>query len=670
MPSLSPDLFEAFRAEVSPLAISAGVMSMLAGGALFAGLLTPALAHFILPNPKETRLADYLPFDRVLPDGKTILCRDGMMIQCLEVAGRDITFLTPGEREAYFLARKNWLDALSETGIEVKVFVVRDRVTIDEGLVHENPILREMSARWNASFQNTFRNRQIIALMMPAKGKNTLVKLNDAVEITASILHPYKPKVLNQFDEVGTRRPLWIWARIASPISRPQAGGIGEGVREAVAVDTVMFGGEEGVITFQSGEKKLYTAVIGMRSLGDFTNENFITELMAVPGEVVITHHIDPMARTISQLKLARQHRMMLGARFSTGVDDQFREAMDRVEGNSANASSLAQYAMNIYIYARDLEELAEVEQEVKRIAAGYGISPVREGGTAQSSWFAQFPGYDLWPRSYKLFSNNVAAHITLDHPPEGLPNSDWGPGPIALFRTASGTAYNFQFHVTEEVAAVAHAVAIGPTGGGKTTLITFLTAMAMRHPKLRSYMIDRHGGAYIFTNAVGGNYVTFEGSNLLGRQSELNPFYCTDSPENRSFLRGFLQNISELNDSDTIDEIGFAIDAAFENPGLPKDQRSLANIYDAVFSKAKPLRKQLQRWVDPTVYGKIFNGQRDTLDLVSTRLVTLDFTRIYEHEDLARAVIMYLMHRIQSAITELRAPALIFIDETEPIVK
>jgi type IV secretory pathway VirB4 component len=65
----------------------------------------------------------------------------------------------------------------------------------------------------------------------------------------------------------------------------------------------------------------------------------------------------------------------------------------------------------------------------------------------------------------------------------------------------------------------VAHAVAIWQTGGGKTTLVNFLTAMALRHNKLRTYMVDRHGGAFI-CNAVGGSYVVFEGSDLPGRKT------------------------------------------------------------------------------------------------------------------------------------------------------
>ena len=668
----TPTLLDALRSTTSPSAIIIGSLGVMAGGALFAGLMTPAIAHAMLPSPKETKLADYLPFDQILADGRTVVCRDGTVMVCLEVAGRDITFSTPGEREAYYYARKNWIDALSETGLMVRVFVLRERVNPGEGLVHENIVLREMARRWEYSFRNTFRNRQIIVLSMPGKGKTPLAKLNDAIDVTCSILHPYSPSVLNQNDPNPERRPLWIYARLTSPISRPEPAGIGDGVREAIAADVVEFGKEEGTIQFRSGEKTLHVASIGLRSIGDFTNEGFVMELASIPAEIAIMHVFDPMPRTEAQLRLVQQQRMSLATRYSAGVHAQFHEAMNRVEGTDANAATLSFYTMTVFAFATTLDELQAIEAEVKRIAAGYGVTAVREGAATQASWFAQFPGYSLWPRIYKLFSNNVATHVTLDKPPEGLAKSDWGPGPIAMFRTAMGTAYNFQFHVTDEVAAVAHCVAIGPTGGGKTTLINFLTAMALRHPKLRAYMIDRHGGGFIFTNAIGGSYVTFEGSDLPGRQTELNPFYCSDTPENRTFLRGFLQAIADIdnNNAEAVEEIGFAVEAAFDTLGFTKENRSLANIFDAVFSKTKSTRKQLQKWVDPAVYGKIFNGATDSLDLTTTRLVTLDFTKIYEHEDLARAVILYLMHRIQAAISETRSPALIFIDETEPVVR
>lgn len=667
---MSPELLIAFKASVSPLGLGVGLTGFIAGAALFTGMAVPALGKILLPEPRETRLGDVLPFESVMDDGETIVCKNGTLARVLEVKGIDVSFLTPAERESYFLSRKNWIDSVSEMGIRIRAFTIRSLSKIDEFAPHQNILLKNMAKRWNASFERTWRNRQILVISMPGKSKAAYNKLDEACELSKNILDQYKPYILNQNNEDPEKRPLSVYGRIASPITRPTPGGTGLGASYMITADQAEFTDEKGFIIFRNGEQETYCSVIGLRSLGDFTDEGFVAELSALPGELVIMHAVEPMARTRARFVVGQHSRVSLAQRFSLGVASQFDEAMDMIEGSDENAQAISNYAMTIFVYGSTKEELLALETEVKKACATYGITPARDGAVAQSSWFSQFPSFETWPRVYKFFSRNVASHITLDRPPQGLQKSDWGNGPIAMFRTASGTAYSFQFHVSEEPAAVAHAVTIGPTGGGKTTLISFLTAMAMRHQNLRSYIIDRHGGAYIFTNAVGGSYNTFDGSTLKGKKSELNPFQCTDSPENRSFLLSFMQALADVNDAESIEEIGFAIESVFETPGMPKDQRSLKNIFDAVFSKSKPLRKQLQKWVDPSVFGHVFNADRDTLDLSATRLMAFDFTRIYEHEDLARAVILYLMHRIQTSITELKAPALIFIDETEPIVK
>lgn len=667
---MSPEVAAALSSTWSPVNLLLATLGLGGGGALFAGGVVPALSQVILPNPRETRLADFLPFDKVLPDGRTIQCRDGTICQVLEVTGIDDTFLTGNERENLLLARKDWLDSMADSGATVRVFTIRERTDVAPRVEHEHPVLRAIARQWNESFRETFRNRQVITISIGGKAKTAIAKLNIIIDTAATILHEYQCKVLDQMNPDPSRRPLAFWARIASPLSKPAPAGVGQGVSEAITADTVVFGGDDGMIDFSSGRDKLHCAVLGLRGLGDFTYEAFVQAIAAVNGEMIMHQIVEPWSRLKSAAVITNQYKMSLATRFSAMNAVQFEEALNRVEGSSGNAQMMAEYALTVFVYGRDPKELEDAVADVRRICASFGVTPVREASTAQASWFAQFPSYALWPRSYKLFSRNIATHVTLDRQLEGLPHSDWGEGPIALFRTSAGTPYSFQFHVTADRAAVAHAVAIGPTGGGKTTLVNFLTAMAMRHNKLRTYMVDRHGGAFIFCNAVGGSYVVFEGSDLPGRKTALNPFQCADTVENRSFLRGFLEALSDERDPEAMEEIGFAIESAFDSPGLPRERRSLAAIYEACFSKSRPLRKALQKWVDPAVYGGVFNADRDTLDLTSTRLVTLDFTRIYEHDDLARAVILYLMHRIQSAIAELRCPALIFIDETEPVVR
>lgn len=697
--SLDTTVLDALQQMASPAAIAAATGGLIAGGLAFAGLFVPTVASTLLPSPKESRLADHLPFDRVLPGGKTIICRDGTLVRCLRVEGRDIGFLPPEERERLFMMRKQWIDTLSESGITIRIFVVRDRADLNLSVDHDQPALRAIATRWNQSFSNSYRNQQIIVLSIKGGSRAAIQKLDEITDITRTILSEYRPIVLDQNDEDPRNRPLTFWSRITSPLTRPEPNGVGHNVSDAICSDYIVFdrpapladvklpGGkkktdetearkkftESGLIRFVNGDTEMYCACISIRALSDYTSEAFVSDISSIPAELVITHLVEPFSRIKAAAILDTQGRMALAQRLSLSTASQFEEAKDMIEGSDERAAAMAQYTMMIFVYGESIAEVNEIEQEVKKIASWHGYTPVREGAVSQASWFCQFPSYPIWPRGYKLFSRNVVSHVILDKQPEGLKNSDWGEGPIAMFRTASGTPYSFQFHITEEPAAVAHAVAIAPTGGGKTTLVTFLAGMAMRHPDLRVFIIDRHGGAYIFTRSVGGNYVVFDDSNFSsGNLSALNPFQMENTNANKSFLRSFLQALADVDDddADSLEEIAFAVSAAYDNPGLPTEHRSLKNIYEAVFSKSKKVRKQLLKWVDDNQFGNILNAPTDNLDLASTRLVSFDFTNLYQHEDLARAVIMYLMHRIQATITELNVPALIFIDETEPVVQ
>lgn len=668
--SLSPEVLAAFSEHFSVVSVLLTLLGVIAAGVAFAVIAIPTTARVLLPYPREDRLADVLPFEKVLSDGKTIACKNGDLVQCVEMMGFDDTFMSDHDREMLLLARKDWIDALQDYHVSIRAFTVRERVDVAPPTTHTNPVLREIAKRWNGTFARAYSNRQFVVFSLPDKDQTSQKKLNSVIDITQNILHKYGPMVMTQGHPDVKMRPLYVFSRIVSPISQPVPGGVGDGASDAICGDQVEFGGDDGGILFRSGHKTLHCCCVGLRALGDFTYEAYVNSLNSVHGEIIVSHVIEPWTKTKAAIHITHQYKLSLAQRFSPGTAAQFETALDAVEGNTGGTNVLSQYMMMVFCYGKTVEEMEATEAEVKRIASTYGISVVREGAVAQASWFLQFPSFKLWPRPYKLFSKNIATHLTFERPSPGLTSSDWGKGPIANFRTISGTPYAFQFHISPEKAAVAHAVSIGPTGGGKTTLINFLAGMAMRHEDLRYYMVDRHGGGYLFTCAASGSYITFEGSNIPGIQSSMNPFQLKDNASNRSFLRAFLQALSDCQDADAIEEIGFSIEAAYDTPGLPYERRSLANIYDAVYSKGGMLRKNLHKWVDPAVYGKIFNAKQDTLDLKTSRIVALDFTRLYEHDDLARAVILYLMHRIQDTISELKAPALIFIDETEPVVK
>lgn len=269
------------------------------------------------------------------------------------------------------------------------------------------------------------------------------------------------------------------------------------------------------------------------------------------------------------------------------------------------------------------------------------------------------------------MLSKTAAISVPMSSTPRGVSNSDWGPGPLVVFPTAQGTPYQFQFHVSDQPAAVAHTLTIGPTGGGKTTLFSFLISQSLRHPKLKAFFFDRNKGAEIFTLAVGGKYVVMQGKekdeSALTFQTHLNPLKMPDTASNRAFLRRWFAMITGQSDPLSSDEIARAVSVNFDY--LQENDRLLKNLWESCFSSSGNMRPALKKWVDPLQYGDIFNEDSDTLDL-NARLTTFDFTEILQDEVLAPAVISYILHRINNITVSGGNPSLIMIDETAPMLE
>ena len=345
------------------------------------------------------------------------------------------------------------------------------------------------------------------------------------------------------------------------------------------------------------------------------------------------------------------------------------------MDENISGNQSLVNYYPLFVLFGKTKDELQKYVDEFKKIAASFGISPVVETFASKVSWFAQIPGFDVFPRTFKLLSKAAAISIPMSSQPRGIENSDWGNGPLVVFPTAQGTPYQFQFHVSDKPAAVGHTLTIGPTGGGKTTLFSFLIAQSLRHPKLKAFFFDRNKGAEIFTLAVGGKYITMNGKEKVSTNNKveesflthLNPLKMPDSAANRAFLRRWFSIISGQNDAMSADEIARAVSVNFDY--LSEKDRLLKNLWESCFSSSGNMRAALKKWVDPLQYGDMFNETSDTLDL-NSRLTTFDFTDILQDEILSPAVISYILHRINNITVSGGNPSLIMIDETAPMLE
>lgn len=627
-------------------------------------IYVPILTRKVFPKFGYAKYADYLPFKTVYNDNSMELT-DGSLMRVYRVAGVQTSMQDNETREKFLDLRAQLFNQIRDPNVVLRFYMVRDAADENTDYEFDQPTLQRIYDKWRGQGLKIFLNNYYIVLTVG--GVDARAKLNQYGTYIESILAAYRPQLLRNDSTDNMARFL---GRILSPISKPAPKHADNNIAALTTVDDVEFL-RDGVVRYVSGGNQSFAACLSFKISPDYLDEEFFDSVSTIQTEMICMNGFRIMGaadveNTIRQRRAAADEKQ-------TSTETQISEAQTAMDENISGNQSLVDYYPLFVLFGATRDDLQKSVDEFKKIAAQFGVSPVVETFAAKVSWFAQIPGFDVFPRSFKLLSRAAAISIPMSTQPRGVENSDWGAGPLVVFPTAQGTPYQFQFHVSDKPAAVGHTLTIGPTGGGKTTLFSFLIAQSLRHQKLKAFFFDRNKGAEIFTLAVGGKYITMQGKEkntdpmAQSFLTHLNPLKMPDSAANRAFLRRWFAIISGQSDAMSADEIARAVSVNFDY--LSDKDRLLKNLWESCFSSSGNMRGALKKWVDPLQYGDMFNEASDTLDLQS-RLTTFDFTDILQDETLAPAVISYILHRINNITVSGGNPSLIMIDETAPMLE
>lgn len=636
-----------------------------------ASFLIPAAMDRLLPPPTQDRLGDFLLFDRMV-DNAVIAMKDKRYAAVINIRGAELTLCRDEDHDELWGNRKHFLDEIQKKPQvdQINIFQVKERAPIRQEAKHSNKLLRAVADKWNDNFEHSFRLRHYMVVFIKAPDDEQALELmDDATRFIMDSLAEYKCSLMRESEDgEGHEGPLAALASIISPVTRPkpQCGGWRDKISHLLTADQVSFREEKkGLITFKGASETKYAVIVNIRDCGEKTSEAVMRDILALNAELLVYHSIHPRNTARELLTLGREAKSSPFMNLSITAGEEYLEVTRMLEGQSGNKAALLDYSMHVVIYGATPKECSQVESQVNAILARTGGTPVRERNTAQAVWFSMFEYNKFWPRMYRLLSPNVASNIYLQRMNDGMKKSDWLNEPLCYFKSLYGGAYSFQLHATEERQAPGHAVMIGPTGRGKTTFVSFLAAQAMRIPNLRTFFFDRHYGLKVFTECVGGKYVTFDGASA----ATMNPLHLPDSPENRAFLFRFLKSLSGLSTAKAEEEIARAVKVVYDM-NMPRDKRRLRDIQHSSFSAEGGVRANLMRWIDDSQYGSYFNAAEDTLDLAANRMISFDMTTILrEDAAISTPVMDYITHRLRMLSKETGDPALIFIDETEPML-
>lgn len=656
--------FEYFAGGELTVTMTVMVMMVLV---VFLGLMmyVPALTRKIFPKFGYAKYASYLPFKTVFSDN-SIELMDGTLVRAYRVQGVQTSMQDDKTKEKFLDLRAQLFNQIRDPNVTLRFYTVRDAVDENTNYEFDQPTLQRIYDKWKSQGLRIFLNNYYVVISVG--GADARAKLNQYGNYVESILAAYKPTVLKNNTPDNMAR---FFGRILSPISKPQPKTCNNNISNLVTVDDVEFL-RDGIIRYISGGVQSFAAAMSFKISPDYLDEEFYDTISTIQTEMISMNGFGIMGAADVERTII-QRRSTADEKVQKSTEEQIYAVESAMDENISGNQTLVNYYPMFLIFGATKEELQKYVAEFKKIAASFGISPVVETFAGKVAWFSQIPGFDVFPRSFKLLSRTAAISIPMSSTPRGIANSDWGSGPLVIFPTAQGTPYQFQFHVSSSPAAVAHTLTIGPTGGGKTTLFSFLIAQSLRFPKLKAFFFDRNKGAEIFTLATGGKYITMQGkeknSDPMANtfQTHLNPLKMPDSAANRAFLRRWFSIITGQNDAQSMDEIARAVSVNFDY--LSDKDRLLTNLWESCFSSAGNMRPALKKWVDELQYGYMFNEKEDTLDLQS-RLTTFDFTEILQDETLAPAVISYILHRINTTTVSGGNPSLIMIDETAPMLE
>lgn len=662
-----------------------------AGGA--AALAVPAVQRGLYPSSREETYRDQIKFDRILADGQTIRCVDGSLFVTILVAGVDLSAKTTGDQDMLHQARKTWLNRLAEFGVRVRAISSRRIVPLASAAlvpVGANVWLRRLVALWWKPFARAFRNQHALVLSISAGTPQAESKLKDAVENTMESLKEYRPEILRAGRPGEGSALLTFWGTIANPVfdresvaglpPPPPPGAPALSYRlpdlfvacQMDVFDGSVEGREDGVVCFRDGPRRMFMAGLGVSTWGGMTTSDVLLGVMSVDSEIIVLQNFTVMDAASGGFFLEEMARRSTFEKFRGGARAQYERAIAVNSMRSGEGSRLTSIEANVFIFAPTREALETKISAVRAEFARWNMEVPRLTQEIEPLWLSIFPPHmPVWTkkgepcRGSYLLTANVAGCVSLERPSTGLWKCDWGPRPVTVFKTVTGSPYGFTWHIGPEASSAGHTMVIGGTGAGKSTLVNFLASQCLGYDDLHVFVLDSDDGAYVSTKAYGGSFLQVQ-MDAAGGGCALNPLQMDIDGERKGFLISWIKSISGADDTDSERAIMEQLGAL---AALPRADRTLRELYQTLPPNLA-VRKGLERWVDGGAYGHLFNAARDTWGADGNRFVTLDMTHTLDDPLRVRALMPYIWFRIREQQRRLSRPFLIFFDELARLLK
>ena len=560
----------------------------------------------------------------------------GVSFKVVRLAGRSVAGKRIDELESDLERLKSFFNRIGEFDIDLRVYSQRFEKPQTVPNPCANLFLNELCLRWENRLKQTFDIVHYMAIQTTKDAE----EIDRVIKEIKTVLSDFSPSVLSGDDLVSFLSTLY------NPT--PQ--------KELTASRILIL--KNGEVVFQTNGKETHRLIFGIRDFGTNVSAQIVENLLSLPYSMILLTHLKPIRKTQALTDIRNRDIQANFLRRLENQTDKFKEIRTAIEEDTETMLT-TEMVVHLNIGEKDDKETAI--EAVLGCLGNYGIRPVLERQFAMPMFWAQTPGRDCFNRELRLTASNIADLHPLIRCETGLSRCDWGNQPVCRFPTApAGNPFGFTFHATAEDQAPPHCVVFAPTGSGKSVLILHLIGQALAaYQDLSVFALDRDNGLTVFTEMAGGTYHQISRDGTIS----LNPFDCDGTDE--TTLNLFMQILTNADTEKEKQDIRIFVSEMLKQPRLNRRM----DVYCNELVPAGSFKEKLEKWVKGnTVNAKLFNGDRDTLDVSKSRLNVFGLDNVKDDANAAAALFFYLFKKIERN-AQSGKPSLLIVDEAPTLL-
>jgi len=652
------------------------------------------------------RLEDYLPWAMLVAPG-VILNKDGSFQATARFRGPDVRSSTPEELVS-FAARTN--NVFRRLGRGWAIYVEADRREINDypGGAFEDDLSRLIDSERAAEFEQTDTQFETIhhltlqwapepdssrkasafffeidgkkPVRSSSHGKDSKRARPDAKEaldrrVAREALESFQRSVAQafgmfeaivaEFQRLSDDETLSYLKRQVSPRATQVRAPRGAAFLDGWLCDAPLVGGVAPML----GAKHL--RVLTIKGFPPFTHPGVLDDLNAAAMTYRWMTRYLCLDREESERELVKWRRLWFSKHKSMGA--LVKEMLTKEAATFANPDAIAKseevdealqelgseligfgfLTSTLVVMGTTAEDADEKLRTAERIIASRGFVTVAETLNAVEAWLSSLAGHAYANVRHPMVSTLNFSHIApLSTAWAGdARNRHLNAPALAVAQTDGSTPFRLDLHVGD----VGHTMVVGPTGAGKSVLLSFLALQWRRFAGSKIFVFDKGGSARAALLGMGGTAIDLGGTSVAAFQ----PLARIDTPNGRADALNWVMTILAQEGLPDTPEVKEPVWSALGSlRSAPPEQRHLTGLRLLVQNAA--VQAALLPYTQEGAMGGVFDGAEDRLNL--SDIVLFEMEEIMARPKAAAPALLHLFDRLEERFDG--SPTLLILDE------